>query len=74
MSDVDHVDDDDQGDGPDRIDDRLAAITQLVATMAADHDLTRRALRRAIALRMLAALAADVMARVAVLADELEHA
>jgi len=73
MTDVAHDDDGDQGDGPDRLDDRLDDIGRLIDALAADHDLTNRALRRVIATRLVAATGRDVLERLAALLDRIEQ-
>lgn len=72
MSD-DHVDDADQGDAPDTIDDRLAAVARLVDTLRDELDAGRRARHRAVAVRLLARLLTDLLARVAAELDELDQ-
>jgi hypothetical protein len=73
MTDVDHVDDDDQGDAPDRIDDRLADIARLIDALAGETDLGRRALHRAIAERLITRTGADVLDRIAALFHRLDE-
>lgn len=72
MTDIAH-DADDQGDGPDRLDDRLDDLARLIDALAADRDLTNRALRRVIAARLITATARDVLERIAALLDRLDQ-
>lgn len=59
-----------QGDAPDTFDDRLADIARLIDTLADEATDVRRAAHRAIVVRLLTALAADALRRIA---DQLER-
>lgn len=73
MSDPAHDDDDGQGDGPDTLDDRLAAVGRLVDTLRDETDPDRRVRHRAVCLVLLARVGADALARIAVLLERLEN-
>lgn len=64
MTDTDHHDADDQADGPDTFDDRLAGIARLIDTFVFDPDDDHRRLRRVVIVRLLGELLDDSARRV----------
>ena len=67
-----HVDEDDQGDGPDTFDDRLADLARLIDTLPDELDPDRRLRRRTIIVRLAALLVADATSQIALLLDPLD--
>jgi len=65
MTDVDHVDNDDQGDAPDTFDVRLADVARLIDTLVDERNDRRRLEPRDAIVRLLTRLAADALARIA---------
>lgn len=64
--------DDGQGDAPDTFDDRLADLARLIDTLADEADANRRVVHRLVIVRLLAALGADALTRIAAQLERLD--